>query len=130
MEETFKKSDFTEIPIDEFISGQDLPVDLYISLSDKNYVKIAKSGDTITPDRLAKYKDKEVMYLLIKNADYEKYLQKGLRFAEIITGNSQIPVPKQQEVLAKVAANVFLEIEKLDLNPAILSHSKELVGVA
>jgi HD-GYP domain-containing protein (c-di-GMP phosphodiesterase class II) len=130
MEEIFKKEDFTEIPIDEFISSKILPVDLYIGISENNFVRVAKAGDTNVSERLQNYKNKEVNYLLIKTGDYESYLEKSLTTLESVITDAETPINQKQDLLAKVAANVFTEIEKMNFDVKIFDHSRALARSA
>ncbi|MBK9293540.1 MAG: HD domain-containing protein [Oligoflexia bacterium] len=118
---------FTKIPIDEFISSTELVVDLFIFLTDSKFVQVAKAGDKIDVNRLKTYKDKNVTHLFIRNEDYSKYIEAGLKASQNTTVFLNIPPEHRQHSLMKSAESVFKEIEQLDLNEETFQQSQELV---
>ena len=130
MEELVEKKGFTEIPIDEIVSNMELLVDLYIYLSDVKFVRIARAGDTLSPERLSTYKENGVTCFLIKTEDYKSYLEVGLTAADLIITNPETPLTEKQDALTKIAANVFVEIENMDFGKKIYTHSKQLANSA
>jgi len=125
-----RKSDFTEVAIGDFISGTELPVDLFIQLSDTKFIQIAKAGNRVEIDRVVNYESKKVTHLLIKNTDYGKYLSQGLTIAGIVIKNKELPQAHRQSTLTKIAANVFAEIEQVGMKKEAFQHSKIIAGAA
>ncbi len=70
-------TEYVEVSIEEFREGHEIPFDIYIRLSEKKYIKLANKGEDLTPERLAKYKERKIVSLYLRREDFLKYV--GLR---------------------------------------------------
>lgn len=124
----YKVSDFTLVPIDDFITGTEVPVDLFIQLSENKFVQIAKSGERVQIERFLNYKSKEVTHFCIKNNEFSKYLNRGLTIAGIIVKNPNIALAQRQSTLTKIAGNVFSQIGSSGMSKEAFVNSKTIVS--
>jgi DNA-binding NtrC family response regulator len=53
---------YCSIPVEEFITGSRLLVDIYVRLSSEKFIKIAHEGEAVPVERLMTYKQKRVDY--------------------------------------------------------------------
>jgi len=127
-DEPLEKPGYTEIPIDEVSPNVPLLVDLYIYLSDAKFVRIAKTKDVLSPERIQTYKDNKVTFFLIKTDDYQFFMDKKLDEAHETIGNPKVPFEQRQEQLMKIASEVFVEIENMDFDSKVFAHSTKLVN--
>lgn len=54
---------YCRIPIEDFVSGASVQINIYIKLSDSKYIRVAHAGDQIPTDRVENYKAKGLAYL-------------------------------------------------------------------
>ena len=73
-------TEYVEVSIEEFREGHQIPFDIFIRLSDKKYVRLASEGDDLSPERLAKYKERKITSLYLRREDFLKYV--GLQQAK------------------------------------------------
>src|ERR1039457_1386421 len=86
-----EQGDYARVPIEEFVSGSTVNVDVFIQLSDSKYVKVVKAGDSLNIERLSSYTQKHVSCLFVRKVDYAKYIDRGLSIAGIIINNHDLP---------------------------------------
>ena len=125
-----KNGEYAKIPIEDFVSGATINVDVFIQLSDLKYVKVLNSGESFDIGRINKYAAKQVTHLYVRSKDYPEYLKRGLTIAGIIVGNEDLPFRTRSVTLTKVAANVFTEIDNFGMNSDSYGHSKVIAEAA
>lgn len=88
------------IAVDDFMKVIRLPSDLYVAVADGQYVKVAREGAQIEVSRLNTYKEKNVRYFYVANADFHKYV--GLNFK--LAKSADREAPGAEEIKAKLLA--------------------------
>lgn len=115
------------IPLNEFISGTKIPVDVYIKLGETKYVMLVRAGETIQMDRLVNYESKQVDNLYIRKDDYAKYLQKNMAIAGIVMSHKEFANKRKVEILGATMNGVFQELEIVGLSSATLEQAKAIL---
>lgn len=118
------RDDMVPIPIEEFVSGTIIPVNLYIRLADDHFVLLAKAGTATQVDQLSSYQTKQVRHLWVKKEHFSKYVKQNITIAGMILEKKQVSGAKKSQFLRKAAAAVNSEIMDLGLNPETLSHAQ------
>ncbi len=54
---------YLPIPINEFIQGVNVPVDLYVRLSENKYVAVARAGTVSDVSQFRKFQNRDVEYV-------------------------------------------------------------------
>ena len=121
---------YAKVPIEEFIFGCTVNVDVYIQLSDLKFVKVVNGGDSLTAERISKYAEKNVEYLYVRKSDYSKYMDKGLTIAGVIINNRDLPQKVRTSVISMVASSVFTELEAFNFNAQVFGHGKIVASAA
>lgn len=112
------------ISIGEFKTGREMPVDVYIKLSDDKYVLISKAGDKLQKERLHAYKDKDIHYLYMNSEDYMKFVRRNLELVGITMNKSGLGDDIKTKVLHQAASSVLSEIEDIGFSTNTFSHAK------
>jgi putative nucleotidyltransferase with HDIG domain len=99
---------FCKISIDDFVYGREMKFDIFVRLSETNYVKIAHSGEDITPERILSYKGKKIPFLYLKKEDLQKYLELNLVLTTAVRSSSQISHTKKMNLI-KHTSEVMLQ---------------------
>lgn len=107
---------------DEFIPGTQAPVDIFLKLSEKNFVMILKEGAKINFDQM--HFPEKAEFLFVRKSDYHKCVGKALTVAGIVLDSDKISTEKKTAVLSKAADSIFKEIEHLGFDHQALEHSK------
>lgn len=107
---------------DEFIPGTQVPVDIFLKLSEKNYVMILKEGAKVNFDQM--HFPEKAEWLYVRKADYHKCVGKALTVAGIVLDSQKISIETKTVVLSRAADSIFKEIEHLGFDHLALEHSK------
>ncbi len=126
MSESQSHKEMMPIPIQEFISGVNVPVDLHVRLSDEKFVLICKKGTKASPDQLSSYKDKTVSYLWVKKSDYHMVSQQVIAIAGIVVGKDQLSLKQKTHVLSNAAKTVFNELEHMGVSLGMYNNARQV----
>lgn len=119
---TAESDDFMAVSRDEFIPGTQAPVDLFLKLSEKNFVMILKEGAKINFDQM--HFPEKARWIYVRRADYHKCVGKALTVAGVVLGIDAISPEKKTVVLSRAADSIFNEIEHLGFDHQALEHAK------
>jgi putative nucleotidyltransferase with HDIG domain len=100
--------EYSKINIEEFVSGKSLKYDIFIKMSEDKFVKIATTGEDLSIERIASYKNKGLHYLYLSKTDYQKYLDMNVVLAKSVSSSKAIPQEKKMRFL-KHANDVIME---------------------
>lgn len=90
---------YCRIPIEEFVSGVNVQITVYIRLSDSKYVRVAHSGDQIPTDRVENYKTKGLSYLYARKSDFARLVGFNMHLSHMLKKNSNISKEKKLRFL-------------------------------
>jgi putative nucleotidyltransferase with HDIG domain len=99
---------FCKIGINDFVSGKQINFDIYIRISEHQYVKIAHSGEDLPAGRIQRYRDKDIKFLYMTKADFRQYLSFSLNLASLVSKAPQIDAQKKVEFIRR-ATETFLQ---------------------
>ncbi len=114
------------IPIQDFISGVSVPVDLYVRLSDQKFILLVKRGTKASPDQMSSYKEKTVTYLWAKKSDYHMVSQQNIALAGVVVAKEQLSVKQKTRVLSTAANTVFHELEHIGLSLGAYQNARQV----
>lgn len=117
-----KNEEYVAVSKDQFIAGTQVPVDLFLKLSERNYVMILKEGAKVLFDQMHFPEKSEWLY--VRKTEYHKCVGKALTVAGIVLENDSIGEDKKAMVLSKAAESIFNEISQLGFDHQSLEHSK------
>lgn len=117
-----KPDEFIAVSREEFLPGSQVPVDLFLKLSEKNFVLILKEGAKAHFEEMH-FSDK-AEWLYVRKSDYHKCVGQALTVAGIVLQSDKISNEKKTVVLARAADAIFKEIEHLGFDHQALEHSK------
>ena len=97
---TAEKSDFIDLPISDFFSSSNLLSVIYIKLSEKKRLLIAKKGEPVPKERMGTYQEKGVNFLSIKREDFPGYVQFNLNLAGALKATDKVSVKAKKHQLS------------------------------
>ncbi|MGZ3726662.1 MAG: response regulator [Pseudobdellovibrio sp.] len=100
--------DFCRINIEDFISKPVINHDLYIKLSETNFIKIANVNDELPKDKIQQYSKKGIKHLFILRSDFRKLVQLNLDLVKAVR-NRNLITPAKKMALIKQTSNLILE---------------------
>lgn len=106
----------------EFIPGTNAQVDVFLKLSDRNFVLILKEGAKVNFEEM--HFPEKAEWLYVRKTDYHKCVGRALAVAGIVLENDGISIEKKTMVLSKAADAIFNEIGHLGFSNQCLEHSK------
>lgn len=107
---------------DEFIPGTQTPVDIFLKLSEQNYVMILKEGAKVNFENL--HFPEKAEWLYVRKSEYHKCVGQALTVAGIVLESDRISEDKKTEFLSKAIDSTFKEIGELGFDQQSLEHSK------
>ncbi len=115
------------IPIQEFIAGTKLPVDIYIRLGDAKYVLLVKSGDALNIDRASGYEQKKVDFLFVRKEDYSRYLQVSLTVAGIVLTRDEIASKKKIDIIGTTLSAVYKTLDQAGMDLKSMEQTRNVL---
>lgn len=116
------QSEYVAVSREEFIEGTQVPVDIYLKLSESNYVLILKEGAAVHFDQM--HFSSKAEWLYVRAEDYHKCVGQNLAVAGILMDSDKVSYEKKSAFLLKATDSIFKEIEHLGFNHQALEHSK------
>jgi putative nucleotidyltransferase with HDIG domain len=123
---TFTDKDMTGVPIDDFITGNTIPVDVYVRLADNKYVKLVKAGSQAQRESLSSYQNKKVDILWVHRSDLPQLTNIHIAIAGILVGKAEISVGQKTRVLSTAAKSVYEEIGQMGVNEKIFGAARKI----
>lgn len=113
--------DYVAVSREQFVSGTLVPVDLFLKLSDYNYVLIMKEGAKALFDQM--HFPTKSDWLYVRRSEYHKCVGQALAVAGILMDSNRISEEKKTLFLSRAADSIFKEIEHLGFDTQSLEHS-------
>ena len=101
---------YLPIPINRFLCGESAPMDLYLKLADKRYIKVVKAGDYFNRDRLRNYKDKSVDTIYVTSLEFPVYTDACLSLLRAMTKTLKPGAEHDIGLTLQVAEVVFTSL--------------------
>ena len=94
-----KDLEFCPISIDDFVSGRQIRYNIFIRLSQGNFVKVAHQGEDLSTDRIRAYKNKNIHFLYLQKDDFRKYVGFNLSLVPLVQSSGAIEKRRKLEFL-------------------------------
>jgi putative nucleotidyltransferase with HDIG domain len=105
--------EYCKLSLVDFISGKNLPTDVYLRLSDKKFIKIAHKGDLFPVEQLEKFKKFGLIHLHMRKVEFNEYVGFSLAIGKQLEKNSKITKEKKLNFM-KHTTEVIMERLFLD----------------
>lgn len=124
---TAEKSEFIDLPISDFFSSSNLLSDIYIKLSEKKRLLIAKKGEPVPKERMGTYQEKGVKFLSIKREDFPGYVQFNLKLASALKTTNKVSANAKKHQLSHTVEVLITDSFLGEVDKDLLLSSKEVV---
>ena len=101
---------YCRIPIEDFVSHEQVRVNIHIRLSEKKYVRVAHKGDVVPMDRVDNYKTKGVNYLYAQKDDFAQLVGFNIKIAQSITPRAGFSFEKKANFLRYTTETLMEDI--------------------
>jgi putative nucleotidyltransferase with HDIG domain len=118
--------DFLPIPIDEFVNGVLIPVDIFVRIGDEKFVCVAKGSTASNVDQFRKYQSKEVSYLWVFKKEYYKLTHQSITIAGIALSKKEISDRQRTMLVTNAARSVFRQLDHLGFDLETYNNSKQV----
>lgn len=119
--------EFTSVNIDEFYSSQPVLFDIFVKLKSNRYIKILHAGDSLSRERIDKYKnEKQVEFLYFHKKDIYKFVKYNNYFTKKVIGNDKISGKKKVKMLQNVSEKFLEQAFSEGLKPLVIDQGKEI----
>jgi putative nucleotidyltransferase with HDIG domain len=110
------------VSLEQLLKDETTYVDLYVQLSEKKFVMVAKAG-TQTTD-LVRYRDRQVQYLHIRYDDLTKLLHQSMTVAGVVLHKENISDAAKVVALEQALTSVYRNFENFGFNAQTVAHAK------
>jgi response regulator RpfG family c-di-GMP phosphodiesterase len=123
-------SRFCKVPISDIVTRSVLDFDIYLQLSEQNYVKVAYKDEELPLGQIKKYKQKGVNSLYIRREDFHKFVQFTFDLAKSVKNSPEIS-PGKKIAFMNYANKIMLEQVYVEgLNKETLESAKAFVELS
>lgn len=121
---------FCKVSVDDFVSKPLIDFDVYIKLSETNFIKIANKNEQLPRHQIEQYKTKGVKHLYILKTDFSKLVHFNLDLAKVLNKSNSIS-PDKKISFIKYTGEVILEKTFVDgLNPEAVEDASAFVKLS
>lgn len=100
--------DYCRLSIDEFVAGRLSLADIFVRLTEKKYIKVARKDSDLSIERIQAYKDKGLSFLYIRKEDFARYIGLNLELTKIV-GSKKTVSKSQRFCLMKHTSEILLQ---------------------
>jgi hypothetical protein len=121
-----KTSNYIAIDKHELIDALDLPVDVYIRLSENNYICICKKGSKFTLEGLHATQDEAVRVLFVLEEDHPELLNHNLKISKQLAALPRIRPETSLKIHSTTFSSVMHSMDQFGISDSSFSASKEI----
>lgn len=110
------------VSLEQLLKEETTYVDLYVQLSEKKFVMVAKAGTQTAS--LARYRDRKVQYLHICYEDMTKLLQQSMTVAGIVLNHNNLSDSAKVVALEQAVTSVYRSFESFGFNDQTVAHAR------
>lgn len=126
-EENSIEKDFVPVPVDDFVTGSVLRVDLYVQLSPNKFLKIGHKNGAFAQGRAEAYKAKNVRWFYMAKADYAQYVGFNINLAQVVHNTDRIECARKLKLTMHVTETVLEQLRNSGLNREQLEDASHVV---
>jgi putative nucleotidyltransferase with HDIG domain len=117
---------YLPIPINEFIQGVIVPVDLFIRLGDEKFIMVSRAGSTSDVAQFRKFQNREVEYVYVERKEYYKLTHQSITIAGIALSKREFDDSKRATLISSAARSIFRQLDSVGLDLEIYGHAKQI----
>jgi response regulator RpfG family c-di-GMP phosphodiesterase len=103
--------DYCKLAIEDFTSGRQIQFNVFVRLGDQKYVKIAYTGEDLSPNRVRTYKQKGIHYLYLRKDDFRTFVGFNVALTDGLRKNHIISETKKAALLKRTHDILVGEID-------------------
>ena len=130
------EQEYLAVPMSDFVFSPKSFFNIYIRLSQGKFVKVLNAGDLVEPIFIAKYIEKGVLTLYIREEEHQRYINLCDKLLEESLRKSSVPLDEKTGKVLHLGENVKqslyqsgLTAERLHFADNFLQHSAQLAKV-
>jgi HD-GYP domain-containing protein (c-di-GMP phosphodiesterase class II) len=110
------------VSLEQLLREETAHVDLYVQLSEKKFVMVAKAGTQTAS--LARYRDRKVQYLHLRYDDLTKLLHHSMTVAGVMLNKDNLSDSAKVVALEQALSSVYRNFDNFGFNEQTVSHAK------
>lgn len=116
------KEQMQSVPIQELLTRDKVPVDVYILLGGKKYILVARAGHPV--DRLKKYMERGLDRIYMRLSDHPHFMQLVINEASTTASSPNVTDLTKVANLQLAMSSVYREITENGMNESAFNHAK------
>ena len=125
-----REGNYGQVPIEDFISGKNLPYSIYVRLVTGRFVKIAHTGEDLDLGRIYNLKFKSVNELWLEKGDFLKYQAMSQRLAAGVATMTQVSADKKAKVIEHACQIAAQKLQMAGVEAGSLESASQLLNAA
>jgi putative nucleotidyltransferase with HDIG domain len=121
--------DYCRLPLQDFVSSEELKVNIHIRLKENKYVRVAHKGDTLPEERIESYAKKGVTHVYVKADEFTTLVGFNLSLAKLVGQNEDISREKKMNFLMYTSQTVLERAFVLGIDETAFNQSSELLSL-
>lgn len=121
---------FCRIRIEEFLSSTHLPSDIFIRIGEQKMIRLAREGMAIDIGRIQNFKEKNLKYLFVRNADLHKYTGLNLKVAKAVSKKSEISDDRKFQLYKHTGEILVRQVFVSGLDEKLCGEAQEILSNA
>ncbi len=118
---------FVPIRAEDFLSGSKSFFDVYVKLSSGRYLKLLKSGDSFTPERLTAYLNKGISHFYIKREIQQIYLQYCDHITSALLGKNNVSLEVKTSQTLNQGEETFKFLQAQGISEVNLNYASKFI---
>lgn len=110
------------VSLEQLLREETTHVDLYVQLSEKKFVMVAKAGTQTAS--LARYRDRKVQYLHLRYDDLTKLLHHSMSVAGVTLNHKNLSDSSKVVALEQALTSVYRNFDNFGFNEQTVAHAR------
>jgi len=99
---------YCKVSIDDFVTGREVPFNVFVKINGSKYLRIAYKGEDISIEKIKAYKQKGLFYLYLKKEDFHELVGFNIKLAGAVKTSNKIKKSVKQNFL-RYTGEIILE---------------------
>ena len=121
---------FCRVDLNKFISGSEIPCNIYIKIRKDHYVKLADKGDPIPRESLERYREKNLKFLYVLKNEFSEFVGFNMKVLKALENNHKISNEKASSFINYSSAVIMEQTFVRELDGPLIEEVSEYSNMA
>lgn len=127
VEDKYHDLEYIQVPLEEFITGTVLKVDLYVRISLSKYIKIGSKNARMDQERVESYMKKGLKWLYMRREDFAVYVGMNITLAQKAHTETKIECARKIRLTMHVTETLIAQLREIGVDRTRLEETSNVV---